>query len=317
MGTFSWRNARLSKELLPVRVGDYRLKLQRYYSNPTGTPVFMVPSLGEDRSIFAPENVDSGLACFLADIGYDVYVAEVRNHHNHPDHNHKTSSWGLHNLIMEDIPAQLSAMMKRRPKEPQFWLGHGSGSLLLNAFYARLDLMPAPVLGMVHFAASRRCELNSMGKALAYMSWQASMQLAAKISTSIDWIPVVGENESIVSELCQWHQDTHWIDPSDGYNYRLGLSEKGLPPSLYFSLSDNLLGEKLWGSVNDTRLWIQELGQHDAQLFSLSRANGNLRNYNYTSILTHPDACNDHFVQLQHWLESRKDLPSWQVQQTA
>jgi hypothetical protein len=319
MSTFSWRNARLSREVIPVPVGNARLSLHRFYRNPEGTPVFMVASLGEDHTVFAPNEADSGLAHFLADIGYDVYVAEVRNHLVQPSLSQSKNKpdWGLHNLIMEDIPTQLSAVMKIRPREPQFWVGHGVGSLLLTACYSRLDLMPAPVLGFVQFAASRRCELSSMAKTLAYMGWQSCMQISAKANTRIGWIPVSGESEQVVSELCQWHQDIHWIDPIDGFNYRLAIADKGLPSSLYFSLDDTLWGEKLWGSINDTRLWVQELGSHDAQMFSLSRANGNLRNYSYTSILTHPDACDDHFIQLQQWLESRKNSESWSDIKTA
>lgn len=302
MTNFAWRNALLSRTSYTVSSGEHHLSLQRCYRNPEGTPVLMLAGFGQSSQMFWGDEQNSGLAPFLADIGFDVYIAECRGKGVSWPQVTRASDWGLHQLITEDIPAHLSKLAKLRPGEPQFWVGHGLGSLLLAGCYARLDILPAPLLGMVHFAAGRRCQLDSFSKALGFMGWQAYQQVTSLLMGQAGINRREAESTALSHEWQQWLQAPDWLDPFDAFDYRAQLRRKGFPSSLYFSV--NAAG--LWGSMRDTRLWVQELGNHDAQLVGLSRKSGNLHNYSSFSMLTHGDACEDHFVHLQHWLAAKQ-----------
>lgn len=316
MGTFSWGNARLVKEEYPVHVAGVSLTLQRFHANSKtdassasssstnsrGTPVFMVHGFNESPDVFAPNESDSGLAYYLADAGFDVFVAQLRcsTHIDLPAA--MLSKLDMNQLIMQDLPAHLAAVAKIRPGEPQFWVGHGVGNVLLMSCMARLDILPAQVLGVVQFAASRRCELGNLGKALRYMAWQSSMTVGVLKQSHSKLLPGSGSGRRLLADLQLWQKQSDWHDLSDGFDYRQALNSKFLPPCLYFSSARN----NVLGGIDDTRLWVAELGRHDAQLLLLSRGNGNSRNYGYTSMLTHRDGCRDHFVQVLHWLNNKK-----------
>jgi pimeloyl-ACP methyl ester carboxylesterase len=306
MSTFAWRNARLQQTSYTVQCGEYQLGLRRCHANtgatPEAPPILMVAGFNHGSEVFWPQQAEAGLAPYLADQGFDVFVAELRGKGASWPEVSRHSKWGLHELITQDIPAHLRKIAKLRPGAPQFWIGHGLGSLLLSACYSRLDLLPAPVLGFVHFAPQRRCEFSSMLKTLRYMQWQGGLGLCSLLygRSGLPGKPV--ESRDVSHQWQQWLTQPQWLDSTDNTDYVRLLRARGLPPSLYFAVQ----GNALWGGVDDARLWMKELGRHDARLIGLGKAVGNLRNYNATSMLTHVDACEDHFVQLHHWLTEQK-----------
>lgn len=304
MGNFSWRSALLNQTSYTVRSGEQHLNLRRCYRNADGPPVFMVAGVQQCSDIFWPDTPDAGLAPFLADCGFDVYVAELRGKGISWPQVGRASDWGVSELIQEDIPAHLAKVAKLRPGVPQFWLGHGVGSLLLSASYARLDIVPAPIMGMVHFAAARRCELSSLSKSIRYGLWQLTSGCIGAGTGVSSLKRINADSRKVLKELQVWHSDADWLDAQDGYSYRERLRLKQMPPSVYYSLA----GERLWGGVADTRLWMQELGDHDAQLLSLGKRNGNKRDYTDVNMLTHVDACDDHFQHLFAWMQRTSRL---------
>ncbi len=153
---------------------------------------------------------------------------------------------------------------------------------------------------MIHFAAARRCELSTLLKSISYARWQSQLRLAALLFGGSSLKLPLSDSVPVMRELMQWHSSAEWVAQDDSFAYRERLREKGMPPSIYYALA----GNSLWGSVDDTRLWMRELGDHDAQLLSLGQANGNVRNYDQHSLLTHRDACDDHFVHLYGWMQT-------------
>ena len=296
MGTYSWRNSLLNYECHSVHTSSGKLDLHRFCSNAEGVPVFMVHGTGGGADSFIQrEQPNAGLAPFLASHGFDVYVAEL----SFSLAVEFRCQVGLHQLILEEIPAHLAAVAKLRPSCPQFWLGHGLGSVLLASCYGRLDIMPAPVLGMVQITAARRCELSSLLKSVKAMWWQGITSLGGLLSKEKSWMPGAGIDSRLRREVSLWQQDAEWKDPADGYNYRAALQLKGMPPALYLGCR----GGSVRGGMEDTRLWVEELGRHDVRIVQVAKPCGNLRNYNYNSILSRPEACEDHFLQVLVWLE--------------
>lgn len=301
MTTFNWRNVVLNKTSYTVKSGGQQLNLRRCYLRAEGTPVVLVTGVGCNSDVFWPQDQPSGLAPYLASCGFDVYIAELRGKGLSWPQVSRRSNWGIHELVTEDIPAHLAKIDKLRPSAPQFWVGHGTGSLLLTACYARSDCLAAPLLGMAHFAAARRCELSDLSKSLGYMWWRMKLLVASGLFGHSSFQQATGDSRRLIKEVSAWQHSPHWVDPVDGFDYRTALRQKGLPASSYFSLRESVL----WGGVKDTRLWLEELGHHDAQLHCLGKRGGNTRNYNLLTLLTHADACTDHFLEFKQWLEGK------------
>ena len=314
----SWHDTDLKIEDYRISIADgHQLQLRRCsleVSGATpgaelgvgrGVPVLMVAGFLSDASVYFPADTEAGLARFLAAAGFDVFVAELRGKGGSWPSIHRNWNTGLHHSIMEDIPAHLCQIAKLRPGEPQLWIGQGLGSILLAGCYARLDILPAPVIGMVHFGAGRYCELASWRKTFAHSMWRWRCALSCFLHGFV--IRGMGEKNYRESrpnfvEWCRWSQSVDWLDPIDQFDYRDALRQKGMPPALYFAAHHQIL----WGSMESSRLWIQELGNHDARLVGLSKAFGNLRNYTLNTMLTSTEACSDHFNELLTWVKERQ-----------
>lgn len=297
-----WNGIRLRIQSYNVLVGDAQLQLKRCFRNSEGVPILMVSGFLETSEVFMPKNAESGLAPFLASQGYDVYLLELRGKGDSWPSIGRRSNWGLHEVICEDIPAHLGMIEKLRPGVPQFWLGHGLGSLILTAAYARSEPLPARLLGIVHISAGRLRQLDTWQKTLRYRAWLVafSLQRFTRGFVSIPFKdPIRRETRQAFSTYLKWLNAPEWEDPEDGFNYGHALQNKTLPPSLYFANHQR----HLWGNVQDCRRWLEELGKHDARLVTVSKNGGNDRNYSHTSVLRNPCACTDHFLQLQAWLQ--------------
>ncbi|GAB1257945.1 alpha/beta hydrolase [Aurantivibrio plasticivorans] len=304
MQNITWNGTRLRVQSYNVQVGAHQLELRRCFRQASGVPIFMVPGFLESTQLFLPSKGLGGLAPYLANQGFDVYLAELRG---------KGASWpsasramtsGVHEAICEDIPAHLGMLEKLRPGEPQFWLGQGLGSLLLLGSYARIAQLMAPVAGMIHISPGRHCSLHGWRKALSYQAWSSLLKLQSLVlgyckSPFSD--PVKAETKATLDAIQKWHTAAEWLDPVDGFDYRQGLRDKLLPPSLYVANRKNAL----WGNVDDCRLLINELGEHDGRMIVISKQGGNLRDYTSTAMLKHPKSCIDHFEQIHTWVEER------------
>ncbi|MEX1032728.1 MAG: alpha/beta hydrolase [Cellvibrionaceae bacterium] len=304
MHTMSWRGVRLKLQAHNVQVGTQQLELRRCYRDNTGPPVLLLADFLHTSEIFLPrKGGEGGLAPFLASLGYDVYLAELRGRGNSWPGISDTSDWGLHEAICEDIPAHLRTLEKLRPGQSQIWMGQGLGGLLLAASYARLENRIA-LAGMVHFAVARRLRLETQRRVLARHLWHfgpAAINLFCGYAAIPFSKPCRCETRKSLATWLQWQGSEGWLDPLDGFDYARALRERGLPPSLYFANGERAL----WGSVQDCRNWIAELGAHDCRLVTISSKGGNLHDYSHADLLQHPEACDDHFLQLQQWLAER------------
>ncbi len=271
--------------------------------NSQGTPVFMLHSSMQDSSTFYSEN-GKGLARYLAQRGFDVYVADLRGKGKSWPQIGAKSNFGSHQAINEDIPALLQKIVSKRGVVPQVWIGHGWGSVLLCSVYARYADQFAPVAKMVHFAARRRIQPSNKLKSLLFnvvLTKLAPVLVALHGYLPVRWLRLGVGNESAGSyaDYMKWTVSPDWLDTVDGFNYGEAVRRQLLPSSFYFAAK----GDQAWGDPVDVRDFIQELGPHDGRLMVLSRAGGNLQNYGHLEQLQHSDCERDHFPVLLTWLQ--------------
>ncbi len=317
MQTICWNQTHLNYEFHCVKAtGGIQLGLHRLYRQRgshergkeavTGTPVLMLADFMEDQSIFFPDMEHSkpdtrlGLAPMLASEGYDVFMLDLRGKGRSWPALSGEQNWGLHQAIMEDIPSHLTAVARLRPGCPQIWIGKGLGSVLLTCAYARIDVLPAQVLGIAHLGAGRQSLLANMGKAIRDQVWRLSQQLSGLLFGQVKGalLGPAQESRQLAKEWRNWRMNPEWRDPYDGFNFRLALKQKTLPSCLYM----NVKSSSGAGDLMDCKHWLEELGEHDAIVMAISRASGNLHNYSGRELLTHKDAIDDHLLNLHHWL---------------
>lgn len=289
-----------------------QVHLHRIYRNKKnlGMPVFMLHSMLHDGSVFYPAR-DSGLACYLARRGYDVYVADLRGKGKSRPQVNAFSSFGHHQAINEDIPALVNTIVGKRGKLPQVWIGHGWGSVLLCSYYARHGDSLCRVAKMVHFGARRQVLRSNLAKKIHIdILWRRLSRLVVAVIGYLPakWLCMGGVNESRDSyrDYIEWSGSGDWRSTVDGYDYGEAVGQQSLPPSFYFAAS----GDRVYGDPDDVRGFIRELGSHDGRMMVLSRRGGNLREYNHKGMLCHQDCERDHFPILLDWLQGSSQYPA-------
>ena len=296
---------KLKYELITVPLPSTdQLQLTRFYKDKKqlGAPVFMVHSLFQDSTSFYNEQ-GGGLASFLAAHGYDVFVADLRGRGQSWPRISSRSDFGSYQLISQDIPALVAAIVRKRGNVPQIWVGHGWGSVLLSACYARFGDELCSVSRMIHFGP-RRKTLSQSGLQALKNRWFWN-RIAKVLVAFYGYLPLknfklsaANESRACFSDYLRWSESDQWSDSVDYLRYNELLQQRQIPPSFYFAVAKDCL----FGAVEDVRHFIAELGAHDVRLMVLSRQGGSLHNYNGQQMLQHQDCEQDHFPLLIDWL---------------
>jgi predicted alpha/beta hydrolase len=282
------------------------LRLTRFYRDKRqlGAPVFLLHDLARDGSSFYTAEGE-GLACYLAKQGYDVYVADLRGRGECWPKVSAASKFDSHRVVSEDLPALLKEIIKRRGHEPQIWMGHGFGGLLLSAFFARHGDSLVPVKKMVHFGVRRQLLHQSLKTRCHYdLLWK---RVAGFMASLRGFLPArqlrlggCDESAALYADYLAWSDNAEWLDRQDAFNYAEAARQRRFPPSVYLAAK----ADAAQGHPDDVRRFMRGLGPHDGRMLVLSRKGGNLRNYNHHSMLVHPDCERDHFPLLLAWLQN-------------
>ncbi len=282
------------------------LHLKRFYSkNKLGPPVLMLHGSIENGRIFYSKN-KKGLAPYLAQNGFDVYVADLRGRGESRPLVHRGSRYGQTEAITEDIPAFINKICQIRGNIPQHWIAHSWGGVLFASYLARFKEHRDLVHSMVFFGTKRSISVTHLKKLIMMdLFWGPVARFLVKC---FGYLPIKQLGLSSDNETDRFHKHillwaTHpsaWVGPDDKFDYAKAVQKITLPPTLYFAgIADSYLGHP-----KDVHRFLKETGAQNAEYRLLSKANGNLQDYDHIDMLTHPDATRDHFPQILQWLRA-------------
>ena len=97
----------MQQESIYITEGDEQLHLRHIWQRKGGVPIFMLHGLIENGFIFYTEK-GKGLACYLAEQGFDVYVADLRGRGKSKPAINADSAFGQFEAITRDIPLFLA-----------------------------------------------------------------------------------------------------------------------------------------------------------------------------------------------------------------
>lgn len=303
---------------IPLAKGPDELHLRRIYADPAGVPVFLLHGSIENGRIFYSES-GKGLAPYLAAAGFDVYVGDLRGRGQSRPPIGKHSRYGQTEAIVEDLPAFLAEIHKRRGRLPAHWIAHSWGGVLLMAFYARFPEWREGLESLICFGTKRRISVFNLEKFLKIdLFWNFAAPI---LSRFYGYLPMIewkmGSDNETISSLRQnraWVEPgSPWIDPKDGFDYGKAILAASPPPTLHFAgPKDHYLGHP-----RDIQDFIAETQPRALEYHLLGRKEGHRHDYGHIDMLTHPDAPGDHFPKAVDWLKggflkvpSRSSAPS-------
>ncbi len=298
------RTGTVRPQSIPVSLaGGDILNLQRFAGGAPGPPVLMLHGAIENGRIFYSGS-GRGLAPYLARNGFDVYVADLRGRGKSTPPLGRGSGFGQTEAITEDIPAFIEAIKRIRGNVQQYWIAHSWGGVLFSSVLARFPEYVNLVRSLVYFGSKRTIRVWNIQRILKVeLVWKLACPLACLV---FGYLPArrlrIGSDSETVKSYRQsatWVTNNAWIDSDSGFNYGEAIKMIPLPPIWYIAAeNDHALGHP-----NDVRDFMETAGRQECRYTVLSRSNGNRHDYDHITMLTHPDAVQDHFPGVLEWLQ--------------
>lgn len=299
--------AKQQQDLYVPLAGDEQLYVRRIWRNALGAPVLLVHGVMANGRIFYTDS-GKGLAHYLADAGYDVFVADLRGRGRSTPKIGAASRHGQTEIICQDLPALQAAIRALKGDVPVHWMAHSWGGVHMSSCLLRYPRLAAQVATLVYFGSKRSIGVRNLRKWLEVdLLWNV---LARWLIRAHGYLPArrlrLGaddETEKSHRQSKVWAKLRPWVDSDDGFDYGAAARHVSLPPTLYFAARN----DPCRGHVDDVRRFRDESGPHLSRLRLLGCAQGHWHDYDHVSLLTHPDAPADHFPLVLHWLAGRHD----------
>jgi predicted alpha/beta hydrolase len=271
--------------------------------NENGPAVLLIHGAIENGKIFYNEK-GKGLAPYLAQKGYDVFVVDLRGKgKSKPSARSVTGLKGQFEVITLDIPELIEKINELKPNSSIHLMAHSWGGVLLSSWYARFGKHHPNIRSITFFACKRKIYIHHFKRwIMVDLMWT----FVGSIVTSIlGYLPAkklrMGADDEpgqFFFQCNKWVYSNNWIDPVDKFDYKKAFPQSGFPPVLSLTgVADHSLGNTY--CVNRM---LQEISPPELIHLDLGKNHGNKNDYGHVDILTHPDAASDHFPKVVNWL---------------
>lgn len=292
----------MQQESIYITEGEEQLHLRHIWQRKGGVPIFMLHGLIENGFIFYTEK-GKGLACYLAEQGFDVYVADLRGRGKSLPAINSQSTFGQHETITCDIALFLEKIQRFNPQKMHL-IAHSWGGVLISSFLARYPKWLDKVHSKTCFGTKRVVTAKTLEAYFKLgLMWRYIAPILAKKNGYFDAkkfrFGSDSETKKSLEESITWVIPGKWHDLNDGFDYYTAAQNVTWPPTWHLTgISDYALGHQ-----QDVQLFIDECNNRNAKFSVLSKQAGNQVNYDHINILTHPNSVNDHFPKLALWLK--------------
>jgi pimeloyl-ACP methyl ester carboxylesterase len=277
--------------------GRHQLALHRFSKGQSPhPPVLLIHGSIENGKVFFSKS-GKGYAPFLADAGFDVFVADLRGKGESTPFVARGFKASQTDTISKEIPFLVDRVLSITGADSLHLGAHSWGGVLLLSAYA-LCHQKWNIRSFIFFGTKRRIGIFNWARFTTIdLGWSI---LGAFFTILYGYLPAKklkmgsdNEPSRFYFQVNRWVYSKRWTDAETGTDYRKILKNLMLPPvHLYTGKNDKLLGHP-----EDVRRLALEIG-HPEAVTVLSRENGYRHDYDHINILTHPDAVHDHFQEV-------------------
>jgi predicted alpha/beta hydrolase len=291
---------------LPFKDGD-QLHMRRFSRGGEGIPVLLLHGSIESGRIFYSES-GKGFAPWLAQQGYDVFVADMRGRGRSTPAVSRASNHGADELMEEEIPTLLRGIHAVKGVVPIHFVAHSWGGVDFLAYLAR-PAYPVTVHSMAFFGTKRHISVRNLRYYwMVGLGWNILSPLIIRRRGFLDAVRYRMGSDNISGptffDTNHWVRSKDWIHWKDGFDYPAAFAKMQLPPVLYLAgQNDHVLGHPV-----DVQRLADETGQQNKKIQILGRAHGHRHDYGHIDMLTHRDAAQDVFPMVRDWMRQHEPL---------
>ena len=285
----------------PVRaVCADSVALALYRARPTAVraapPVLLVHGTFSNRNFFLGQH-ERGFARYLAERGFDAWVAELRGHGRSGEAG-RASAWHFEDWIRLDAPALIAQVRAETGSDRVVWVGHSAGGIIGLAFAGLAHPRSPDIGGLVMVGSPAPTGLGVLQLPMAAAALTIT-RLMGRFPARLIGIGPEDEHRGIMQQWMRWNLTGRWHG-EDGTDYfancarvtapLLALAGAGdwalAPPSLCEDLVD--------ATTSDDRTFV-----------TCGRAEGFSENFNHNRVLVSAPARREVWPLIADWIESR------------
>src|SRR5712692_22219 len=166
-----------------------------------------------------------GLAHFLGERGFDVWLADQR-HHGGSAREPRPFAWRFEDLILGDAPALVARVMEETDGAPLAWVGHSAGGAVGLAWLARLG-RAAPLAAMVTLGTPGPSGMRLARRTLA-LGAIAICHVLGRFPARALRMGSEDEAALVLGDWMSWNTEGRWVG-RDGFDYLAALAAVRTP----------------------------------------------------------------------------------------
>lgn len=205
-----------------VRAADgVLLALHRWRTDRVGRPaVLLIHGAFSGHPVF----LRGGLAAYLAERGFDVWLGDLR-HHGASAREPAPRQWRFEDWIVQDAPALVAGVREAIGSTPLAWAGHSSGGVVGLCWQARGAAgrrAPRPVDALVAFGSPGPGWMNPVRWSLAALAVLVCRGLGRFPSRALRF-GSEDEGAEILAQWMGWNLRGGWVG-TEGFDYYAALA---------------------------------------------------------------------------------------------
>lgn len=201
-----------------------RLALHRLRADRDGQPAALLVHGAFTSHRLWIRGPGGGFAAFLAERGFDVWMADLR-HHGASDREPGKRVWRFEHLILEDAPA-LVARVRDEVRGPVAWIGHSIGGVVGLCWLARAA--PPGALDALVTVGTPGPGRHGLGTRAAVAATAGFCRVMGRLPARALRLGPEDECGHVFGDWMWWNAARRWVG-RDGFDYLAGLARVQTP----------------------------------------------------------------------------------------
>jgi pimeloyl-ACP methyl ester carboxylesterase len=307
----------LKTEIAKELIGNLEIEVHKIFTSPTsaialshvisrGASPRPLPPLILSHGVFVNRNIwlsskGKGMGAWLARLGFDVWLLEVREHGRAFVSGPRRRETGFDDLVDVDVRVAIDNVLELTGSKKVFWIGHSHGGILINAFLGKYPDANALLSGFVTLGTQTTGQSKTWRQRGRLIAIPLIVSLFGYFPSRRLRLGPDDEFGRVMMEWFWWNWKRKWTN--NGFDYQAALKDISTPSLCLVGIRDDMADPEGCKRIFDG------VGSPDKTFRILSRRLSNRADYDHTSIIISADAEKEVWPMILDWIESRGPQP--------